>query len=74
MEKVNQETSVLKEKGVKGGKVYDMIKSLGGLIHQTQEQQKWDENSSKIEAQWKGNFASHIQPLLLWPPKPRVGK
>lgn len=39
MEKVSQETSVLKEKGIKGGKVYDMIKSLGGLVHSIQEQQ-----------------------------------
>lgn len=60
MEKVNQETSVLREKGVEGGKVYDMIKSLGGLVHQIQEQQKRNENSSQTEARLKGNFASHI--------------
>ena len=40
LEKVNQETSVFREKGIEGGKVYDMMKSLGGHVHPVQEQQK----------------------------------
>lgn len=45
---------------VENGNIYNIIKSLGDLVHQIQEQQKWNECSSEIEAQLKGNFAPHI--------------